>query len=110
LKLGLLQDADMFILPSYYENFGIAVAEAMATGTPVIISEGVYIWPDVKNYDAGWVTTLDVDALTQAIETAILSPEIREERGKNAYQLVKDKYSWSAIAQQVIEAYHNLNN
>ncbi|MDJ0507644.1 MAG: hormogonium polysaccharide biosynthesis glycosyltransferase HpsP [Crocosphaera sp.] len=105
LKLGLLQDADVFILPSYYENFGIAVAEAMAVGTSVVISQGVYIWPDVKSYDAGWVTTLDVDVLTEALEKAILSPQIREEKGKNAYQLVKDKYSWSAIAQQVIDAY-----
>ncbi|MGK7883893.1 MAG: hormogonium polysaccharide biosynthesis glycosyltransferase HpsP [Crocosphaera sp.] len=110
LKLGLLQDADIFILPSYYENFGIAVAEGMATGTPVIISEGVYIWPDVKKYDAGWVTTLKVEALTQAIENAIISPKIRAEKGENAYQLVKDKYSWSAIAQQVIAAYQNIKN
>ncbi len=108
LKLGLLQDADVFILPSYYENFGIAVAEAMAVGTPVVISEGVYIYPDVKSYDAGWVTKLDVSALTEAIETAIISPQIREEKGNNAYQLVKDKYSWSAIAQQVITAYNRL--
>ncbi|MGK7941463.1 MAG: glycosyltransferase, partial [Crocosphaera sp.] len=108
LKLGLLQDADLFILPSYYENFGIAVAEAMAVGTPVVISQGVYIYPDVKSYDAGWVTELDVDGLTNALETAMISPEIREEKGKNAYQLVKDKYSWSAIAQQVIDAYKRL--
>ncbi|EAZ89890.1 glycosyltransferase, partial [Crocosphaera chwakensis] len=108
LKLGLLQDADLFILPSYYENFGIAVAEAMAIKTPVIISQGVYIWPDVETYQAGWVTTLDVNALTNALETAILSPQTREERGDNAYQLVKDKYSWSAIAKQVIDAYQRL--
>ncbi|MDJ0731778.1 MAG: hormogonium polysaccharide biosynthesis glycosyltransferase HpsP [Crocosphaera sp.] len=108
LKLGLLQDADVFILPSYYENFGIAVAEAMAVGTPVVISQGVYIWPDVKTYDAGWVTTLEVDALAKAIETAMISPKIREQKGKKAYQLVKDKYSWSAIAQQVIDAYKSL--
>ena len=109
LKLGLLQDADLFVLPSYYENFGIAVAEAMAVGTPVVISEGVYIYPDVKEYDAGWVTTLEVSALTEALETAIISPEMRAEKGKKAYQLVKDKYSWSAIAQQVIHAYTNLS-
>lgn len=108
LKLGLLQDADLFILPSYYENFGIAVAEAMATKTPVIISQGVYIWPDVETYQAGWVTTLDVDALTDALEKAILSPQTREEKGEKAYQLVKDKYSWSAIAKQVIDAYQRL--
>ncbi len=105
LKLGLLQDADLFILPSYYENFGIAVAEAMAVGTPVIISEGVYIYPDVKSYDAGWVTKLDVDELINELETAIISPKLREEKGKNAYQLVKDKYSWQAIAKQVIQGY-----
>lgn len=108
LKIGLLQDADVFILPSYYENFGIAVAEAMAVGTSVIISEGVYIYPDVKSYDAGWVTKLNVDELTHALETAILSPQLRQEKGKNAYQLVKDKYSWNAIAQQVIDAYKKL--
>ncbi len=105
LKLSLLQDADLFILPSYYENFGIAVAEAMAVGTPVIISEGVYIYPDVKNYNAGWVTKLEVEELTNALETAITSSQLREEKGKNAYQLVKDKYSWQAIAKQVIEGY-----
>ncbi len=108
LKLGLLQDADLFILPSYYENFGIAVAEAMAIKTPVVISQGVYIWPDVETYQAGWVTILNVDSLNNALETAILSPQMREERGENAYQLVKDKYSWSAIAKQVIDAYQRL--
>jgi glycosyltransferase involved in cell wall biosynthesis len=105
LKLGLLQDADLFILPSYYENFGIAVAEAMAVGTPVIISKGVYIWPDVQSYLAGWVTNLDINDLTDAIESAILTSEERAKRGENARQLVEDKYSWSAIAQQVIQGY-----
>ncbi|MGB5595111.1 MAG: hormogonium polysaccharide biosynthesis glycosyltransferase HpsP [Crocosphaera sp.] len=105
LKLGLLQDADLFILPSYYENFGIAVAEAMAVGTPVIISQGVYIWPDVQSYLAGWVTTLDVNNLTDIIESAILTSEERVKRGVNARQLVADKYSWPAIAKQVIQGY-----
>ncbi|MEM8780220.1 MAG: hormogonium polysaccharide biosynthesis glycosyltransferase HpsP [Cyanobacteria bacterium P01_G01_bin.49] len=105
IKVGLLQDADVFVLPSYYENFGIAVAEAMAVGTPVVISEGVYIWPDVQEAEAGWVTSLDVDELAEVLKEAIAQPEMRKQKGQNACQLVLNKYSWSAIAQKMIDAY-----
>ena len=108
MKLGLLQDADVFVLPSYYENFGIAVAEAMAVGTPVVISEGVYIWPDVQQAAAGWVTTLETDKLTAVLKEAIASPDMRQEKGKNAQELVFRKYGWSAIAQQMIQVYDDL--
>ncbi|MEA5510429.1 hormogonium polysaccharide biosynthesis glycosyltransferase HpsP [Crocosphaera sp. UHCC 0190] len=108
VKLGLLQDADLFVLPSYYENFGIAVAEAMAVGTPVVISEGVYIWPDVQQASAGWVTALEIEGLTHALEKAIADPSERQKRGENARKLVLNQYSWSAIAQQMIMNYQSL--
>lgn len=107
-KLGLLQDADLFVLPSYYENFGIAVAEAMATGTPVVISQGVHIWPEIAQAEAGWITTCEVDKLTSTLILALRSPEQRLQRGANACQLVKQKYSWKAIAQQTIDAYQSI--
>ena len=109
-KLGLLQDADLFVLPSYYENFGIAVAEAMAVGTPVVISDQVHIWKEVKNYRAGWVTACEQETLTQALHQALLDVQERRERGENARQLVQEKYSWSAIAQTMIEVYQKLAN
>ncbi|HAC65327.1 MAG TPA: glycosyl transferase group 1 [Cyanothece sp. UBA12306] len=105
LKLGLLQDADLFVLPSYYENFGIAVAEAMSVGTPIIISKGVYIWSDVQAASAGWVTPMEIEGLTNALENAIINPNERQKRGKNASKLALKKYSWSTIAKQIIEAY-----
>ena len=110
LKLGLLQDADLFVLPSYYENFGIAVAEAMAVGTPVVISDQVHIWQEVKNYGAGWVTTCEKETLTQVLHQAFLDAPARRERGENARQLVQGKYSWSAIAKTMIEVYQQLVN
>lgn len=55
IKTALLKIADLFVLPSYYENFGIAVAEAMAVGTPVVISKGIYIWEDVEQAQGGWL-------------------------------------------------------
>ncbi|MGF1482515.1 MAG: hormogonium polysaccharide biosynthesis glycosyltransferase HpsP [Cyanophyceae cyanobacterium] len=109
LKLGLLQDADLFVLPSYYENFGIAVAEAMAVGTPVVISDQVHIWQTVSDRQAGWITPCRVEELTNALRQALLDSQARQERGENARRLVQEQYSWRAIAQQMIEVYQQLS-
>lgn len=105
VKLGLLQDADLLVLPSYYENFGIAVAEAMGIGTPVVISDQVHIWEAVKQMEAGWITKCTVADLTQTLQIALQDPEERIQRGWNAKQLVIEQYSWDAIAKQMIEVY-----
>lgn len=55
VKFGALRDAETFILPSHQENFGIAVAEALACGTPVIITDKVNIWREIEAMGAGWV-------------------------------------------------------
>ena len=54
LKWGALQSADAFILPSHQENFGIAVVEALASGTPVLVSKGVDIWHEIVSEGAGF--------------------------------------------------------
>ena len=107
-KLELLKDADLFVLPSYYENFGIAVVEAMAIETPVIISDRVHIWQEIKAAEAGWITTTEVDSLTACLKLALQNPKKIEERGLNAIKLTKEKYSWEAIASRVIEAYQGI--
>ena len=108
LKLGLLRDADLLVLPSYYENFGIAVVEAMALGTPVIISDGVHIWQQVRDRQAGWITACTTEQLTEILQQALLDPQARQERGENARKLAQANYSWSAIARQMIEVYQAL--
>lgn len=107
-KLSLLQQADLFVLPSYYENFGIAVAEAMVSGTPVVISDGVYIWQDVQQAEAGWVAALTVESLTEALKLALESEEERKRRGEKAKEYALKHYSWDAIAQQTIQAYQEI--
>ena len=108
VKNSLLARADLFVLPSYYENFGIAVAEAMAAGIPVVISDRVDLHPAVAAAAAGWVTACQLEDLTNTLATAITNPEIRQERGKNARDLVLHQYSWSAIAEQLLTVYENL--
>ncbi|MDB9411733.1 hormogonium polysaccharide biosynthesis glycosyltransferase HpsP [Microcystis aeruginosa] len=108
VKNSLLARADLFVLPSYYENFGIAVAEAMAAGIPVVISDRVDLHPAVTAAAAGWVTACQLEDLTNTLATAITNPEIRQQRGKNARDLVLNQYSWSAIADQLLTVYQNL--
>lgn len=59
-KWSLLRGCEAFVLPSHQENFGVGVAEALACGTPVLISNKVNIWPDVDRAAAGFVETDDV--------------------------------------------------
>jgi glycosyltransferase involved in cell wall biosynthesis len=107
-KASLLQDADLFVLPSYYENFGIAVAEAMAAGTPVVISDRVYIWEDVRDAAAGWVAPCEVEALTFALRSPLMEAAERHRRGLNAQAYAQKHYTWSAIAQQTIQVYQQI--
>lgn len=104
-KTALLQAADLFVLPSYYENFGIAVAEAMAAGTPVVISDQVHIWKNVQQAQAGWVSSCDVETLADTLRAALSDRSEQQRRGASAKAYAEKYYSWGAIADQMILAY-----
>jgi len=108
LKAQVLSAADCFVLPSYYENFGIAVAEAMAAQIPVVISDQVHIWPAIENSKAGWVVPTEVDPLVAALTEAVEDGAQRQQRGQNAQQCAKENYSWNAIAQRLVQHYQQL--
>lgn len=105
LKTSLLQAADLFVLPSYYENFGIAVAEAMVAGKPVVISDQVHIWEQVRDSESGWVGTTDVESLVNLLQAALQNPQECQRRGLNAQKYALENFSWDAIAKQTIQAY-----
>ncbi|MGD1805621.1 hormogonium polysaccharide biosynthesis glycosyltransferase HpsP [Dapis sp. BLCC M126] len=108
IKTSLLQIADLFVLPSYYENFGIAVAEAMVAGTPVVISDQVHICQDVVRAEAGWVGGCQIEDMATLIKSALQNEAERKRRGLNAKELAKNSYSWQAIATQTIKAYEKI--
>lgn len=87
LKWGAFSAADAFILPSHQENFGIAIAEALACGTPVLISNKVNIWPEIDADRAGYVENDDLVGTTRLIERWARTPaETRNEMRNNASQ------------------------
>ncbi|MEA5505777.1 hormogonium polysaccharide biosynthesis glycosyltransferase HpsP [Halotia wernerae UHCC 0503] len=108
LKASLLQAADLFVLPSYYENFGIAVAEAMVAGVPVVISDQVHIYQQVIDSNSGWVGATDIQALVELIKEALQNPQECQQRGLNAQNYALQHFSWDAIARQIIQAYQKI--
>ncbi|MDX2098125.1 MAG: glycosyltransferase [Leptolyngbyaceae cyanobacterium bins.59] len=104
----LLQGSDFFVLPSFSENFGIAVAEAMAARLPVVITPGVQIAPEIAEAEAGLVVESEVEPLTEAIVQLLQSPPLRQRLGQNGRALVDRRYSWNVIATQLTSAYKAL--
>jgi glycosyltransferase involved in cell wall biosynthesis len=67
IKWGAIRASDAFVLPSHQENFGVAVIEALAVGRPVLISNQVNIWPDIKADGAGLIEEDTVDGTEQLL-------------------------------------------
>ncbi len=68
LKWGAFRAAEVFILPSHQENFGVAVVESLACATPVIISHKVNIWREIERDQAGLVVQDNLDSLVTGLE------------------------------------------
>lgn len=107
-KRQLLAESDLFLLPSYYENFGIAAAEAMAAGIPVMISRGVHIWPEVAAAEAGWVCDCTVESVTETLRLALSDRSEARRRAANAAAYARENYAWPTIAAHLLDLYGNL--
>lgn len=107
-KLAALRDADVFVLPSYTENFGVAVVEAMACGLPVVISNKVNIWNEVTGAEAGVVVNCKPNELAEALLELLDDPEYRKSLGKNGKKLVSAKFTWDKVAERMIKVYENI--
>lgn len=104
-KLSAMAAASLFVLPSYSENFGIALAEAMAAGLPCVMSDQVGIAVDAKEYDAGLVVPCEVGPLAEAMQRLLDDPELRSRLGANARRLVDDRFSVEAMSDSLVKLY-----
>lgn len=107
-KWHFLRSADVLILPTYSENFGIVVAEALAVGTPVITTKGTP-WQDLETYNCGWWIDLSVLNLKLTLSTVFNTPRtILEKMGKNGENLVREKYDIKTIGKNMVQLYNNI--
>ena len=99
-----LAAADVFGLTSESENFGLAVAEAMAAGRPVIVSRHCP-WPQIEQWDAGFWLPNDVAAIAAAIVTLANDPALRRRLGDNGRCGARRYLDWDGIARDMLEVY-----
>lgn len=107
-KLQAYVDADVFVLSSYSENFGMSVIEAMACGTPVVISNMVGIHREVEDNNAGIVTENKVDSLLVAIKSLLDNQELSKKYSDNGKQFVTRYYDIDKVADMMIREYENI--
>lgn len=100
--------ADLFVLPSLQENFGISVAEAMASGCPVIVSGNVDLAADISSFGAGIVCGIDVDSVAAGMSRLLSDPAERREAGDNGRRLIREKFSPAAITCELDHLYNDI--
>lgn len=104
MKASLYRQADLFVLPTFSENFGLVVAEALAYGVPVITTRGAP-WADLEAFGCGWWIDTGVDPLVQALREAMaLSDAERQAMGARGRVYVQ-RYDWDRIADQTLAVY-----
>jgi glycosyltransferase involved in cell wall biosynthesis len=104
-RIAALADADLFALPSFHENFGIAVIEALAAGVPVIISNEVNVWKEIADAQVGGVVPTKVDPLAAELNRWLSDDSLRAAAARRARPFVEEHYNWSRIARRWMEHY-----
>jgi len=98
-------DADLFVLPSYSENFGLVIAEALACQVPVITTRATP-WSELETARCGWWIETGVDPLVAALRDAFSrAPAELCQMGEAGRRLITTKYTWGPIGRNMLEVY-----
>lgn len=107
-KWRLFQTSDFFVLPTHSENFGLAIAESLASGTPVITTNGAP-WDDLNTCGAGACIDIGTQPLVDTLRQFIsLTDDELERMGRNGRMLIERKYSAKVMAKEMMEIYRSL--
>lgn len=106
-KWTLYQESDFFVLPTYSENFGYVIAEALASGTPVITTKNAP-WEDIESCKCGFWINRDLQSLCNSIrEMIVLESNDLQKMGKSGRELIEKKYSTKSVVDSLLSIYKN---
>ncbi len=104
-KIQAYADADLFVLPTYSENFGMAVAESLAVGTPVVVTKGAP-WSGLSQHGAGWWVDISIEALVVGLSEAMAKNRSELSRmGQNGKAWMAAEYAWPEIGKRMLQTY-----
>lgn len=104
-KLKAFHDAELFVLPTHSENFGMAIAESLAAGTPAIVSKGAP-WRELLIEGAGWWIDIGLDPLVATLDEALAMPRgSLQSMGERGRAWMQRDFSWPEIARKTRETY-----
>ena len=107
-KWSLLDQCELFVAPSKTENFGMAIAEALQSGTPVITTTGTP-WRELNTYDCGWWVGPGTDELRRVLKVATdMDVKVLGSMGTRGKFLITEKYSWNQVAANTIALYQSI--
>ncbi len=99
-KVAALVDADVFCLPSDHENFGVAVVEALAAGTPALVSKHVPVGKEIVDRGAGAIVPQDPTQLAAELDRWLSDPTLRRGASERGKALAWERYDWLEIARR----------
>ena len=108
-KDAVLSGASLLALPSHQENFGLCVVEALSHSVPVLLSPHVNLAEEIVLANAGWIATVNKDALAARLAEALDDEDELARRGRAGKEL-SQKYSWESTAQGLAELYRTVIN
>jgi glycosyltransferase involved in cell wall biosynthesis len=106
-KIRLFRAASLFALASHQENFGISIAEAMASAVPVIVTPGVNLAPSIAAAGAGWIVNPRVEEIGVQLRTAMTNPSELARRGRQA-RLLAEEFRWPKVAEALQGVYSRI--
>ena len=109
-KWAALAAASVFALPSYQENFAIALVEALRVGTPAMISNRINIWPDLVEKNAAMLCELDSTSIAAATISSLTNVQIALKMGEDGRRVAEENYTWPLSTNNLRHCYSKILN